>query len=297
LLTGSGAFEKEVEAELDNGLKFNGKLPGDNAENYRRLDLSPPMTAAQAATTLDSFAPHVVVSVTGPAINQVVYQLEREWGSEDATRPYYILSPLNFGTMSSLLSDFATVTTIPLAIERRLFGINVAATEDRALYNEYLTRLRRLESTASGQVENVYDTVYFLAYATLASGTLNDASGPKMLDGMHKLIAPPGAPLFNVGSENLQQALVLLSQQTVNPIRLMGLLGPPNFNLQGIRKTTGSVYCTLKLQDGAGFKLELRDHVGHYDDTATPPGLRLASTYKGSLVPHCLTSLNLPEQL
>jgi hypothetical protein len=289
LVAGSGAFDFDLTQALEPLLVFNGRAASQQPNTYLQRTLSASRTAEDVAGELLTFEPNVIISTTDAGFNGVVEQVETRWPSAAGPRPYYVLSPINYGTMTPILE----AATAQSEMARRLLGVNVAGSEDRDLYRAYEDRLTERFRDAVGGAENVYDSLYFLAYAMLAGGTLESVSGADIPIGMRSLIT--GSDPFTVGPDDAVDVMSALALRPPKSIRLDAVSGPAHFNPDsGVRLTTGSVFCTAVV--GPTQAATVYDHVGHYDMEVTPHVLRLARAYSGPgvLLP-CLGELALPE--
>ncbi len=88
-----------------------------------------------------AFKPDIIVSAAGSEFYQVMEELESQWGSEP--RPYYVLSPFQYGVELTNLVDLEPT------LRERVVGINTASAEDKSLYDDYLLLFKARTPTSS----------------------------------------------------------------------------------------------------------------------------------------------------
>jgi hypothetical protein len=277
-VTTTAAFDSElaraVTSLFDGNLTFNGKTLVDNALDcgaggcqYRAFTVDGAHPPDVVAAELVAFQPNIIVSLADDRFTQpqtgVLPIVESTWNPA-ATRPYYILSPINAGALPDVEAAFDGLLSLSTApTHQRFMGIGVARAKDPTLYNEYIGRLLTAFRSAPVDTENFYDTVYFLADAVSAAiddmGLGRPLSGPAIASGMQQLIS--GSIAYSIGPGDINNVLRALAQ---GPLRLDGTLGPPDFYPGGTRIDTASVYCFDS--DGAPQIQVLR-----YDPTVAPP--------------------------
>jgi hypothetical protein len=272
-VTSTAAFDSELanavigpSGLLETNPVFNGKSLTENAldQNYRLFTIDPGdpgQSESAVGSSVVSFQPNIVISLADTRFTRgpggVLPTVETTWGA-GAPRPYYILSPINAGSLPDvqrIISDM--LEELRPDAYQRFMGIGVAAARDPTLYNAYLSRLFLRFETGVADTENFYDAMYFLAYATYASmrstGIGQPLSGPAIAAGMRDLISGP--VVYPVGPADIFSVLHGLAG---GPITLLGTLGPPDFDPFGARIDTASVFCF----DAAG---SARSQVLRYD--------------------------------
>ncbi len=241
------AFNDELTQAAVVELMFNGMGVAANERdgNYKSVKLDANSDIANEVSALRSFKPHVVISMADNSFisRGMLSEIESNFGAED--RVHYILSPFNRGATSAIKLIIEETLFLesgsgtPTA-HQRFMGVNAAGAEDQTLYNHYYTRMINTFDNVQKGRENLYDALYFLAYAIHAAGSSTVLSGKGIAQAMPKLMS--GTIDFDVGPEERVDALAFLS--TTQSIRLIGTLGPPDFELQGgSRVDTGGIYC------------------------------------------------------
>lgn len=220
-----------------------------------------PQTVAQG---IAEFSPHVVVSFAGASFTApdgLMMALEQLWGGvsgpvSSRPRPFYVLSPTNHASahdVQALLDNLAQNGFA--APYQRVVGVGVAPPADRRLHRDYLVRLLSKYPNAQREGENYYDALYYLLYAMYGAGSV-ELTGTSIAAGMQRLIA--GRIELEVGPTAISEVFGALAPAE-GKIRLLGTLGPPDFDLiSGVRRSVGSVYC-FAAQGG------LQSHVLVYD--------------------------------
>jgi hypothetical protein len=238
---------------LDEQLSFNGKSAAENApDDYLLLNVSseyvdPNADLSAQLALLQAFRPHLIVSAAGPEmLTKLIPFLELEWPVAEQQRPFYLLSPLQASDRAQLIATARANAGFQL--EQRLVGVNIAAAADSRLYADYFNRLKSEypEALNIDGTENYYDAAYFLMYAAAAGAKAAQVSGEDMVAGMHRLL---GGVSYDVGSRDLLAALGYLRDDPARTIALQGTLGPPDFDENGARRGTGSVWCLERSTD------------------------------------------------
>ncbi len=261
------AFDADLAQSVSPSLKFNGPFsaesqsvdPSNPDGKYLKVSLSGPNPIPAAVEQIAAFAPDVVISAAADAMitsdgtnpDGVIQRLE---AAMPAPRPYYILSPYNAATRAlKAVEDVITgevtsteqSTSDPTA-PGRFLGVSAAAAADPTLQNGFAERFNtryQLSAEIPGQVDNYYDAVYYLAYATYAASLADDMTGPGISAGMKRLIALDGKP-FADGPEAINQVFTALADSPDDPIALSSTLGAPNFNPDtGVRPATPGIFC------------------------------------------------------
>jgi hypothetical protein len=189
-------------------------------------------------------------------------QLEALWSPAMGPKPFYVVSPYVFGSTDLL-------TSIPDEAHRRMLGVNFAAAEESALYEQYLSNLKAVygdDPTLEGK-ENFYDAAYFVMYAIAGAGNPPELTGKEVASGMLRLVNPTSsAPVIEVGRSEVASGLFALGMGL--DIGLMGTLGPPDFNTAtGARRGAPSIYC---VDDG----VRIQNALLYDPDTGTLSGMQ-----------------------
>jgi hypothetical protein len=224
------------------GLSFNAKSVSANldAGDYLSVGISSDADS-DISTQLDAILalqPHVIISLADQQFTlRIMTAVESEWPAGGQPKPFYLLSPYNFGD-PALLNLLQTNSSL----QARIAGVNGAAGTDRAVYNEYTSAFRRaFPESDPGDVnyENFYDAAYYLLYAAAAAGQTID-NGQSLRVGFNRLLSGPS---FDVGTSDMPVAMSTLLNASAT-IQLNGTLGPPDWNtINGTRKSYGSIWC------------------------------------------------------
>jgi hypothetical protein len=254
-------FDDDLYQSTDPTLVFNGtsaeNQPLDTTHpNGKYLNLMIDVTQSNITSQIQStaaqiaaFAPDIVVSAAGGPMlssdgNGVVEQIENAMPSP---RPYYILSPYNAGTaaLSAVQDQIRAEISSDPNVAGRFMGISAAAAPpDQAQLEtdfalSFITRYPQSTADTPGQVDNLYDAVYYLAYAMYAAPTDPGMTGPGISVGMQRLIT--GTPL-NDGPDDIAQVFQTL--QSGGKVALSSTLGAPDFDsATGVRPATPGIFC------------------------------------------------------
>jgi hypothetical protein len=213
-------------------------------------DIDAAHTVQDVVNQLVADSPHIVISMAGTQftnnttnaeINGVVAALERLIGATpvDHPRPYYIFNPVNFAERDGL-SRILFNSVQSSAPYQRFLGVNVARTDDRTLYNDYLNALKDFFPAAEGETESWYDAVYYLAYSMYVAGLEQPLDGARIRSGMLSLLA---GTAYSVGPGNIPNVLAALGNSS-SSIQLVGTVGPPIFYTDtGARAGKGALFC------------------------------------------------------
>jgi hypothetical protein len=228
------------------GIFFNNMSAVQNLQANNYLGLTTPSYDSDKTADLSSqiqallnFKPHIIIS-TGSLefVNTIIPALERAWDTSSQARPFYILSPYQYtrnGWLSSVNAN--------LHVQQRLVGINAPSAIDPTAYNKYLINFDAKNPTFANTAsrENYYDATYYLLYAAVAAApTLTD--GLSMVQGMARLLN--GKNAYNVGPDDIPDAVADLINGHGTNITLNGTDGPPNFDINtGGRNDFGDVWC------------------------------------------------------
>ena len=241
----------QLEEAVESVLTFNGKSVADNAAdgNYQVCVIPASSLNGADPTTVDvsacvgalmTFKPNVVISYASEEFSTMFETYEVQ--AQAPWHPFYLLGPYN--------SESTTVLTW-LGLNQnitsdRFAGITFASTSDPGalgVFNTYQTDFLAAGNpqTALGG-ENYYDSMYFAVYSLAGAGREARPTGLDLVPGMTHLVDLSGTRL-NMGPADIGavEAQIALTNQ---PIRLIGTLGPPDFNLTtGARIGQGDVYC------------------------------------------------------
>jgi hypothetical protein len=213
------------------------------------VDASPGSPASVGRAVRD-FAPHVVISMTGPAFTHFDNTAESldgvadtiESQSMDRRYPFFLLSPVNASASVDVATTIKSIAQRYPEVYRRFLGIDVAMADDPTLYNQYLERLRGAFPLAREGTENYYDPVYYLTYALYRAGVDRPLTGLNVLAGMNATL---GGARYDVGPDPIPTVFTALEPllKAVS-IELVGTMGEPNFGpLTGIRVNRAALYC------------------------------------------------------
>ncbi len=231
------------------GIVFNGMNVLQNIENQTFLTRNTPSFSAdqnadlsETVEELFQFKPHVIISVgSSEFLAKIVLPLEAQWNTRvpDQARPFYVLSPLQYGTRSALNTMVATSPTV----RQRVIGLNAPAAPNADLYDSYLLRYiarYRPEGNAAG-FENFYDAAYYLLYAgAAAQPRLTD--GLSLSAGMFRLLN--GTTRYVGPNQAMSDVFSDLTRSSLSTISLHGTMGAPKFDREtGNRDDAASVWC------------------------------------------------------
>jgi hypothetical protein len=240
-------FLNDLGGNFEDLVLWNGKSAGDNADAVPATFLSvgtrsepPDYDQTDVTNAILAFAPHIIVAATDAEMTRNIMPiLERKW-NEDAARqaqggPFYILSPFNYGgPKNTLLRDHPSV-------RQRLLGINWPATLGSETYEAYKSSyLQAYPGGVNYNLENFYDSVYFLLYGMVAAGP--QINGQSIANGMPRITSRTGQP-YDVGTDELAEAFDFLAARLTNRINLTGSNGRPEWNAGGGRVAPASVWC------------------------------------------------------
>jgi hypothetical protein len=224
------------------GLSFNGTTVADNRDNlgtYIRVGISADATS-DISTQIESILtlqPNVIISLADQQfVQRIVTAVETRWPTGGPPKPFYLLSPFNFGD-SALRNMMQTNTSL----QARIAGVNGPA-PDTPLRDSYVSAYTTAYpdyEPGDLNYENFYDAAYYLLYAAAAAGQ-NIDNGQSLRVGMNRLLT---GPANDVGAPGMSNAMSILASPS-SSIRLNGVLGPPDWNpINGTRRSYGSVWC------------------------------------------------------
>ncbi|HEY3497568.1 MAG TPA: hypothetical protein VGK73_22880 [Polyangiaceae bacterium] len=246
-------FLNDLGVDFRDRVRWNGNLTsGENETNGDFVtvgtDSEPPQRDDQslAVDTILSIDPHIVVGATDSEMTasvnggfqSIIELIEERWDDDPARqtqpRPFYILSPFNYGgARNTLLAKYP-------AVRQRLLGIAWPATLDLPAYTQYKQAyLEKYPGGINYNRENIYDAAYFLTYGLVAAGPT--IRGQSIADGMIRLTT--GSVEYNVGRSDLADGFTFLSTSLNNEIDLIGSNGKPDWDAGGGRHNPASVWC------------------------------------------------------
>jgi hypothetical protein len=221
---------------------------------------------ADFVTQIWTFRPDIVVSAVGTAFTEtggILHELDQmaDLGNE----PFYVLSPYNAGSLSSVEGWLNSALSFDALANQRFLGVSVAPPADRELQIEYEAALA-VEFGAQSEYDtgNYYDALYVLAYAAYAAGLDEPLTGPRVATGMRRLMGRlnAGSTPFNVGPAHIDYVFARLNTPE-STVRLTGTLGPLDFEEGGYRLVNGSVFCYAVTTNNTA---ALRKNVLVYDE-------------------------------
>ena len=249
------AEDKDLAGYVDSNLVLNGRDAKANGnEYYRRFTATEgdKLSYRHVLDGLVEFRPHIVIILgDDPMLDSVVVPLEGSWATiaPGQAQPFYVLDDHYFGSKSMV----ALLRNLPGDFRKRMVGVNPAGARDTGLYDSYLREISA--DNPSGwlldNIENFYDTAYFMLYAAAAVGPGTGLpSGWELSRAMKRLVH---GRRFNVGVADIQNAASWLNASPENTMALYGTLGEPDFDLEtGTRRhLEGSVWCVADESDGA----------------------------------------------
>lgn len=256
------AFSDELARAVLEGLSFNGVSVATNLDEgnffVREIRVDAPEAEISGAVTdtvedILTFEPHVVLSLANEIFvaddtpnlpGGILQSLEAEWGARNpgTSYPYYVLSPKNTERLEERVGTYvANAQLFAPEAHQRFLAIGAAPAEDSELYDKFRVNLVSKFPNASAEAENFYDAFYFLVYAVYAAGQ-GQLTGLRVSEGMQRLLSRDPDHAVEVGPSGIEDVFRFLS--VAGDIRLMGTLGPPDFNLKsGLRVESGAISC------------------------------------------------------
>lgn len=232
----------------DLGDHFEGRVRWNGRDADGNRDASPSAfvsvgtisqpTTAQVTQTVDAILaikPHIIVSAAGAEMTVSILPLiESRWEDEvgGQSKPFYVLSPSNYG---------APVNDDLHGARLRTLGLGWPATLDSDEYKDYKSAyLQRYSKGTNYDLENFYDSVYFLVHGMAAAGA--QIRGATIATGMTRITDPSGMT-FSVGAKHVASSINFISGDIRRKIDLIGANGRPQWDLGGGRQTPASVWC------------------------------------------------------
>jgi hypothetical protein len=257
--------EQSIADTLSPLLRFNGKSILENGSNFYSAAVpaladEPTADYSTLNAALLSFRPHVVIAITREEfVYKILPAVESGWqaSASGQARPFYVVPTAlsgNLDLLNYLAQDSAGATSD--SKRSRVLGVAPASAADLTLYNQFLVRFRtaypRFENP--GGFENFYDSVYLLADAMFAAGSVPKLTGPDIARGVQRVIT--GSTIVNVGPTFIADGFTALAAG--GNIRLNGTMGLADFDPGiGARRGGSSVYCVDRGQDGLVFAYDV----------------------------------------
>jgi hypothetical protein len=263
LVTTTDPFNSELANYVTEELEINGAPTSENDDEHFRIFtvvLDQPLEDQLAiGDAVREYRPDLVISTAGLAYTRpqgVLQRIEMRWleteGAE-VPRPFHVLSPFNAGDMDYVIQFVSALMGLPdstptdeLANER-FVGIEAAGALDQRLQNQYADRLRGVDSNADVDTGNYYDAFYYLAYSMYAAEKLPSLTGADIRFGLGRLLTGPS---YNVGPPIAEVYEALRPENS--QIKLIGTLGPPDFDMNGNHIDSGAVFCIQRSDDALG---------------------------------------------
>jgi branched-chain amino acid transport system substrate-binding protein len=264
--------EESIANTITPALKFNGKTVTENGSNFFTASVTaladnPSADYASVTAELLKFRPHVVIAITREElVSKILPVVEGAWSTAapGQARPFYVLPTSLSGNLDLL--NYVSVDSDGDTSEgkrMRFAGIAPASAADMTLYEQFLVRFRTVYPFFAnpGGFENFYDSVYFLANAMFAAGSVPKLTGADIARGMQRVI--DGNMSINVGPMSIADGFSALAAG--GEIRLVGTMGPADFDPGlGARRGNGSVFCIQRTERQLSFAYD----VLRYDQTA-----------------------------
>lgn len=248
------AFLADTSAYLEANLQYNGKSVADNAKDnlYNPIDVkssyfdgSDPQTAA--ISSILNFAPHLVIGNTvSEMLKWIIPGVESGWDAKNPgrARPFYILGALDYNDpqMPTLIQADDSLLLHPpqIVLSQRILGLNWPAAVDQTVNDAYQLRYQSAYGQSFPGYENFYDSTYYLLYALAASRV--PLTGSSLVTGMARVTK--GTTEVDVGpNDAMVQYVNQFKTDTNVKIKVVGAMGPPNWDAFGARNDAGSVWC------------------------------------------------------
>lgn len=207
-----------------------------------------------AVNQLIHFQPDIVVSF---ASEEFIRLMETYEASSGSNHPFYLLGVYNTDSTDVLTSWIGSSGTFSTDFKRsRMAGIAFASAANNSVLQDYDTTFLATYGQNDSQflgAENYYDATYFTVYSLAGAGHLPEAIGANLVQGMARLVNPPGfGDARIVGQRDIPNVIVDLQAAGNKAISLTGTLGAPDFSLTtGSRVSPGDVYCFNKYPQGS----------------------------------------------
>jgi len=209
-----GAAAAAELALIQSTLRFNGKSVAENIGDFLAVEIG-----ANAAATIASFAPHLVIHVVPPADpGASIAAIETAW-SASSSRPYHV------ATRDGSTKALESATASDAALRARCFPLGALpvdwSTNDIAAFDIGLrTAFPELAAVPiSESAGDAYDALYLVGDAIVAAGA-GPLDGTGVASGMHRF-AVPGTTI-HFGAADAAAAM-------------MALAGGANLDFHGVR--------------------------------------------------------------
>jgi hypothetical protein len=246
--------EESIANTITPALKFNGQTVTENGNNFFTASVTaladdPNADYASVTAELLKFRPHVVIAITREElVSKILPVVEGSWATKAAgqARPFYIL-PTSLSGNLDLLNYIGTDSDGDTSEGKRtrFVGVAPASADDMTLYEQFLLRFRTVYPFFEnpGGFENFYDSVYYLANAMFAAGSVPKLKGTDIARGMQRVI--DGNVTIDVGPMSIADGFSALAAG--GNVRINGTMGPADFDPGvGSRRGNGSVYCVQR---------------------------------------------------
>jgi hypothetical protein len=288
-ISSRAAEDEKLESSVFQALELDGSNAAALADQDRFLSFElsddPEADRKSVLEPLLTLRPNIVLSFAGgvygePARRERATLFRALAGVAEgdvAFAPFYVLGPRNIDDVSPARLAFEDP-----AFAGRALAVRAGRAQDPALGAALDARFREAfpeaESLGFRASPQVYDGIYYLAYASAASppsspggrAAATQAGLSRVTDGSAARI------VVGPGPNGLEQAMTLLASAT--PFNLAGTDGPAEFDLgQHARPGQGHVYCwgeNGELRDLATF-----DGASGFTLTADPCGQEIANVF------------------
>jgi len=249
-------FLTEMGNYITQNVTFNGAKASENGTaTFQSFGVTsyytnPTEDYTQTVQDLIAFAPHVIIGATADeAATSIIPLIESGWdaATSGAPRPFYILSPLdyNINAMASLIKNTDTSTSnLGVPLFQRVIGINWPAAADQTIYDAYQSRFFTKYGYRAPYYDNYYDSAYYLLYGVAASS--QPVRGASIRDGLVRATTT-GSTEYEVGPDDALSAVNALKNN--GKIKVIGAMGPPNWDTKGSRDDPGTVWCVKQVAD------------------------------------------------
>jgi len=240
-------FLTEMRDYIDNNVTINGALVKENGtETVQTFSIQSSYTNSEGVGWSDTvqqildFAPHIVLGLTtDEAVTDFIPLIENGWDAANGPQdpPFYILSPLDYNLSTAMPYVISQDTTATLF--KRVIGINWPAAEDQTIYDAYQTRFYDRNHINAPFYDNYYDAAYYLLYGVAASYW--PVRGSSIIDGLIQVTT--GTTEVAVGPGAEMQATVNALKSGGTKFKIIGAMGPPNWDSKGSRQDPATVWC------------------------------------------------------
>jgi hypothetical protein len=245
-------FLSDTSAYFVENVEFNGKPVPTNLteQNFKQTNVVSVYTApsdpqTDAIADILAFQPHIIVgSTVQEMLTKIIPGVENGWdvATGGRPRPFYLLGALVYNTfeMASLVLDDESEDAGKVRLYKRILGVNWPAAEDPTIYDAYQVRYETTYGVAAPFYENFYDSTYYLLYGLAAAR--QPLTGERIAQGL--LRVTEGTTEVEVGPNNDMNTYInALNNDTSLKIKLIGSMGPPNWDEFGARNDPGSIWC------------------------------------------------------